>query len=181
MLARLADGDREAFHPVFLGLQPILRRFCLRHLRPEEAEDAAQEALLKVFAQAARYDRRRDALAWALTLTTFEIRTARRRHQRRREEALDPDTARSRPGVEATPEAAAITASQDAWLDHVLQSLSPVDAATLRAYANDVRPAEVAPATFRKRVERGLGRVRRLLGLDAPGTKPTRSDHRSDT
>jgi hypothetical protein len=47
-MERLADGDRAAFHPVFAVLWPLLRRFATRHLRPEEAEEAAQEALVKI-------------------------------------------------------------------------------------------------------------------------------------
>ena len=87
-LARLADGDRDAFHPVFVELRPILQRFARRHLHVEDAEDVAQEALVKVFAHAHRFDRERDALSWALGIAAFEIRTARKRRERRREEAL---------------------------------------------------------------------------------------------
>jgi RNA polymerase sigma-70 factor (ECF subfamily) len=167
MLARLKDGDRDAVHPVFDRLHPLLRRFCGRHLRPEEAEDAAQEALVKLFAQAARYDPSRDGVAWALTLAAFEVRTVRRRAQRRREDAIEPATRDGHPDPHPTPEAQAIASSQEAWLEDVLGSLSPADADTLRAYAQDERPAGVAAATFRKRVERGLLRVRRLLGLSS--------------
>ena len=66
LVARLADGDREAFHPVLVSLAPLLRRVAQRRLAAQDAEDAAQEALVKLFAQAARFDRSRDALAWAL-------------------------------------------------------------------------------------------------------------------
>ena len=62
-MARLADGDREAFPPVFAVLGPLLRRFAARELRGLDAEDVAQEALLKVFAHAAAFDRERDALS----------------------------------------------------------------------------------------------------------------------
>src|SRR5258705_8256855 len=89
LMIRLADGDRSAFHPVFTALWPIVRRFTGRHLPPAEAEDAAQETLLKLFRQASRYDPSRSVLAWALGVAGFEIMTARRRLLRRREE---PDT-----------------------------------------------------------------------------------------
>jgi len=167
-LARLADGDREAFHPVFLALHPILRRFAGRHLRAEEAEDAAQEALVKVFAQASRFDRERDGIAWALGIAAWEIRTVRRRRQRRREEGLEDSILQARADDAPSPEAAAIASSLDSLLDDALGSLPPHDEATLRAYALGERPPGVAPATFRKRVERGLHRLRRALGLEPP-------------
>ena len=103
-LARLADGDREAFHPVFLVLQPLVRRFAARHLAPDEAEDVAQEALVKVFAQAARYDPDRDGVAWAVEIASWEVRTWRRRRQRRREDVLDETALRARADPAPTPE-----------------------------------------------------------------------------
>src|SRR5213594_3974224 len=84
-MERLADGDRAAFHPVFAILWPLLRRFAARHLRPEEAEETAQEVLVKVFFRAAEFDPSRNALAWALGIAAFEIKTVRRRRLRRRE------------------------------------------------------------------------------------------------
>ena len=44
---------------------------------------------MKVFAQAARFDREKDAIAWALGIAAWEIRTLRQRRQRRREEGLE--------------------------------------------------------------------------------------------
>jgi RNA polymerase sigma-70 factor (ECF subfamily) len=173
LVARLADGDREAFHPVFLSLAPLLRRFARRRLAAEDAEDVAQEALVKVFAKAARFDRSRDALSWALGIAAWEIRTALRKRQRRREEALDGQTLESRTDHIPTPEDAAIARSLDAALDDALRTLPARDQETLRAYARDERTLGVPPATFRKRVERGLARLRRSFSPDR------RSDERS--
>ena len=170
LVARLADGDREAFHPVFLSLAPLLRRFVSRRLSAEEADDVAQEALVKVFARAACFDRRRDALAWALGIAAWEIRTVRRRRQRRRENALEGAGLDSRPDQAPTPEDEAIARSRDAWIDDALRLLSPRDQQALRDYARDEPTRGVAPATFRKRVERGLARLRRIVGA-APRTE----------
>jgi RNA polymerase sigma-70 factor (ECF subfamily) len=161
LVARLADGDREAFHPVFVSLAPLLRRVAQRRLAAQDAEDAAQEALVKLFAQAARFDRSRDALAWALGITAWEIRTALRKRQRRREEAFDGRALESRREPTPTPEDAAIARSLDAALDDALRALPPRDQEALRAYAREERTIGVAPATFRKRVERALARLRR--------------------
>ena len=160
-MERLADGDRAAFHPVFEALWPLLRRFAARHLRPEEAEEAAQDALVKVFFRAAEYDPSRNALAWALGIAAFEIKTIRRRRLRRREEP-PPEGAleRMRDGAR-TPEEEAMARDMETILHEALGALRPEDAETLRMYARGDRQA-VAAATFRKRVERALGRLRNV-------------------
>lgn len=161
-LTRLADGDREAFHPVFVALLPLLRGFAARSLPPAEADDVAQEALMKVFLHATELDRTRDALSWVLGIAAYQIKTARRRHERRRESAVEDAEVATRADAVANPEAQAIAGDLDAAIEAALHELSPADAATLRAYANGERPSDIPPATFRKRVERGLARLRNL-------------------
>jgi RNA polymerase sigma-70 factor (ECF subfamily) len=167
-LTRLAQGDREAFHPVFVSLLPLLRRFAARSLPAADAEDAAQEALVKVFLRAAEFDPGRDALSWILGIGAYEIKTVRRKKERRREDAFDPAHGdggtlagpAARASTPATPEEQTIARDLDAALDAALKDLGESDAATLRAFAAGERPDGVAPATFRKRVERGLARLR---------------------
>ena len=91
-MVRLADGDRSAFSTVYQALWPVLRAFVARQLPMPESEDAAQEALLKIFVRASDFDPERDALTWALAIAAFEVRTARKRGLRRREDlvALHP-------------------------------------------------------------------------------------------
>jgi RNA polymerase sigma factor (sigma-70 family) len=156
-LERLADGDREAFHAVFVRLWPLLRGFAARCLPWAEAEDAAQEALLRVFSRAAEFDRQRDALSWVLGIAAYEIRSARQRHRRRRE---SPDAVL---GVHAdrerSPEDRAVAGDLERALAAALLALRPADAGTLLAYARGERPDLPGP-TFRKRVERALVRLR---------------------
>jgi RNA polymerase sigma-70 factor (ECF subfamily) len=159
LMTRLADGDRSAFHPAFEILWPILRRFMDRHLSPPDAEDAAQEALVKIFRQVSRFDSKRSAVPWVMGVAGFEIRTARRRRQRRREA---PDGERSlltHPDPSQSPEEAAVLRDLEDAVREALGGLSPEDAETLRLYSQGRRPA-VAPGTFRKRVQRALARVR---------------------
>jgi RNA polymerase sigma-70 factor (ECF subfamily) len=162
-LERLADGDREAFHPVFVRLWPLLRGFAARCLPWGEAEDAAQEALTRVFARAAEFDRRREALPWVLGIAANEIRSARQRRRRRREQPADELTAR--PGAGRSPEEAAVAVDLERALGEALATLRPADAATLLAYARGERPDLPGP-TFRKRVERALGRLRAAWRLN---------------
>jgi RNA polymerase sigma factor (sigma-70 family) len=159
-MARLAEGDREAFHAVFVRLWPLLRGFLGRHLPFEDAEDAAQEALVKVFARASEYDPRRDALSWALGVAAYEVKTARRKRQRRREAAGDAsDLLAAAPASGPGPEEAAVAREMEEALDAAVRSLGEADAATLRHYADGRRP-HVPAATFRKRVQRALARLR---------------------
>jgi RNA polymerase sigma factor (sigma-70 family) len=161
-LERLADGDREAFPPVYLRLWPLLRGFAARCLQHEEAEDAAQEALLRVFSRAAEFDRRRDALSWVLAIAAYEIRSARKRRLRRRrreQPAADGNAAAAVADPRPSPEDEAAAAELERTLAVALQTLRPRDAETLLAYARGERPDLPGP-TFRKRVERALARLR---------------------
>ena len=159
LMERLADGDRAAFHPVFAVLWPLLRRFAARHLRPEEAEETAQETLVKIFLRAGEFDPSRSALAWALGIAAFEIRTVRRRRLRRREESSREGELEGIPGAGPTPEEEAMARDMERMLQEALGALRPEDAETLRLYARGHRPA-VAAATFRKRIERAMARLR---------------------
>jgi DNA-directed RNA polymerase specialized sigma24 family protein len=155
-MCRLAEGDREAFEPVFAALWPVLRSFAARALTvAAEAEDAAQSALVNIFARAAEFDARREALPWALGIAAYECRTLRKSRARRREElTVEPPEA-----VEArTPEDAAIERDLQAAAAAVLGGLSALDAETLLAAARGERDPS---ATFRKRLERALARFRK--------------------
>ena len=156
-LTALARGERGAFEPVFRRLWPLVRGFAARCLPAQEAEDAAQEALLRIFSRASEFDAGRDALSWALGIAAWQVRTHRTRARRRREETLStaPDPADTTP----SPEAAAMARSLEAALERALGDLPRSDAATLLAYARGERP-DLPGATFRKRVERALARLR---------------------
>ncbi len=156
LLKRLADGDRAAIEPAFAVLWPLLRRFSARALlSPADAEDAAQQALTKMLEQTADFDPARDGLAWVLTIAAFECRTIRRRMQRRREGSLEMAPGRV---VTETPEMLVVSRDLEAAVRDVLGTLSEEDVRTIMAAMADERP--VADATFRKRLQRALGRLR---------------------
>src|SRR6185436_12336798 len=158
LMTRLADGDRSALHPAFEALWPILRGVAARHLPPADAEDAAQEALLKIFRRAGSFDRVRSALAWAIGIAGWEVRSARRRRVRRREAPIAD--AGFRPDAAPDPEAAILLRDLEATLEAAIGALEPGDAETLGLYARGERPP-IAAATFRKRVSRALARLRK--------------------
>lgn len=166
LMARLANGERSAFEPVFRELWPVVLRFCgalLKH--PSDAQDAAQQAMIKIFTRASEYDATRPALPWALGIASWECRTLRKKLQRRKETILDVDGA-------AAP---AQTTNELEWHDleqaavHALGTLPDLDRESLRVAFWD-EGSSVPGATQRKRKERALTRLRdtfrRLYGLD---------------
>jgi RNA polymerase sigma-70 factor (ECF subfamily) len=156
LLKRLADGDRTAIEPAFAVLWELVRRFSARALpNSADAEDAAQQALTKVFEQAVDFDSSRDGIGWVLTIAAFECRTIRRRRQRRREDGLETAERRF---VTETPEVLVMNRDLEAAVREVLETLGEEDARTILAAMRDERP--VADATFRKRLQRALGRLR---------------------
>ena len=163
-LVRLADGERDAFEPVFRASWPLARGLAARLLGDgPEAEDVAQQSLLKVFERASEFDPGQgEALPWILGVVGWECRTARQRRQRRREQPL---LAASPGGLETrdvcdTPEERAIARDLENAVIEVLGVLRPVDRQTLvAAMGQGLRPA-VPAATFRKRMQRALTRLR---------------------
>jgi RNA polymerase sigma factor (sigma-70 family) len=156
-MCALADGDRSAFDAVFAALWPVLRRFAERALPdPAAAEDAAQSALVKLFARAADFDPARDALSWALGIAAYECRTARKKRARRREElgAAFPDHL----PVVQSPEDVVIDADLQAAAVAIVGHLRPIDSITLLAAARGERETS---SLFRKRLERALSRFRK--------------------
>lgn len=166
LMTRVANGEREACDPLFRELWPIMVRFCgalLKH--PADAQDAAQQAMLKIFTRAGDYDRTRAALPWALGIASWECRTLRKKRQRRREAVLEP----------SAPAANTVTESDFARQDleqaavEALGTLADRDREALHAAFWDEDTA-AGGATQRKRKERALTRLRdafrRLYGLD---------------
>lgn len=155
-LARVADGDRTALEPAFARLHPLVLGFCRRVLDGPTAEDAAQEALVNLFAHSGEYDAERDPVPWAMAFASNACRTARKRTIRRREQGEVPDL-RS----DADPDAPLIEAQLRAAVQATLATLSPLDAETLALAMGDRPPG----ATFRKRLERASARFRAAWSL----------------
>jgi RNA polymerase sigma-70 factor (ECF subfamily) len=157
-MAAAADGDRTAIDPLFHGLWPLVVRYATRFVGDAVlAEDIAQEALVGLFGQLARYDRDRDALTWALTHATWQCRTARRQRERRGEVCAEHGSPGAIDGASTMIERDLARAALGA-----LETLPPRDIEAIVAAITDddeLRRA-IAPATFRKRLERALARLR---------------------
>ncbi len=122
-MSRLADGDRSACDPTFELLWPVVRRFADRALAgAPEAEDAAQDVILKVFGRVAQYDASRSALPWVLSIAAYECKTYRQRQRRNKVvTGVDCDVAVG----SLDPEQAAITNDLETALRETVQSAEP--------------------------------------------------------
>jgi RNA polymerase sigma factor (sigma-70 family) len=164
-MTHLADGDRTAFHPVFILAWPVVRAFAQSLLRDvADAEDAAQQALLRSFERASQFDQTRDALAWLLGIAAYECRTLRRRQGRQREEPLS--AASDREAGVLSPEAMLVKEDLQRAAREVLASLPRNDVETIVAALAETpgRPAAITAAAFRKRLERARRRLRSAWG-----------------
>lgn len=155
----LAHGDRSAFTTVFEGLWPALSAFVRRaSLDHFDAEDAAQQALLKVFARISDFDVRRDGVSWAFGIAAFEVRTIRA-NARRRKDGTGLDGLEDVRAHGPSPEQRMLGDELErAWLE-TLGELSDADRETLLPSGGT---AAIIPATARKRRQRALQRLRGL-------------------
>ena len=156
-LARLADGDRAAFDGAFAVLWPIVLNVCMRLLGSKaDAEDAAQQALTKMFTDINEYDVDRSALSWTLGIAAWECRALRTKRARRRESG--GDDAATVASDAPSPEDEVMKAEFLEATSDVLGRLSASDQETLRAAFEGSLHA--TGATFRKRRERAVDRLR---------------------
>jgi RNA polymerase sigma-70 factor, ECF subfamily len=163
LMARLADGDRSAFTPVFRLLWPPTLRMCTSMLKNDaDAKDAAQQSMEKILARASSYDPTRSAMPWALAIAAWECRTLRQARRRRRE---TPEELVKEPMSAGAEEEMAQHDLGQAAL-YALGQLSDVDKETL--IATFWEESATGPA-FRKRRERAVHRLRdafrRIYGI----------------
>jgi RNA polymerase sigma-70 factor (ECF subfamily) len=168
-LLALRDGDRRAAEPVFAALWPVCVGLARAALGNEaDANDAAQQGLVKLFAGVSAFDASRSGLGWAIALVTWECRTIRRQRSRRRESGADD--------VVATTAAAgfdvdvALDRGEDvARVVGALVQLDARDQATLRACLDGDAAGD--PAS-RKRRQRAIERLKALVF----GAKPASAE-----
>jgi RNA polymerase sigma-70 factor (ECF subfamily) len=159
-MARLADGDRAAFDPLFRELHPRAVRLARLRLGETDALDAAQAALEKVFARAGEFTPGRPVLPWFYAIAANEVHGISRR--------VKTMNARTGDGAEAAqsasdPEQELATAELRAAVLAAVEALDPLSASAIAALLGDAAPA-VGNAAHRKRVSRAYARLRQLLG-----------------
>lgn len=98
LMARIATGDQEALHDLYIRYRPRLRRYLWRRLDCDAhaVEDALQEIWLAVWRSAPNYRPRGLVAAWIFQIAQRHLAHLRRDHSRRLEghlqlAALDSD------------------------------------------------------------------------------------------
>ena len=92
LMARLAAGDREALAPLMEKHYRRLYRIALAYLRqPDDALDVVQEAFVKAFQSAPKWDGSAEAGPW-LARITVNLSIDRWRRNRRRAQTFTPLT-----------------------------------------------------------------------------------------
>jgi RNA polymerase sigma-70 factor (ECF subfamily) len=90
LMARLAAGDREALTPLMERHHRRLYRIALAYLRrPDDAQDVVQEAFVKAFCAASRWDGAADPAPW-LSRIAVNVAIDRWRRNRRRADTFSP-------------------------------------------------------------------------------------------
>ena len=165
LMARLADGERDAFDPLFRALHPRAVRLARARLPGDDAaaSDAAQSTMLKVFERASDFRAGAPVLPWFYAIAANEVRAVRRR-ARPFASGASEDGALETLTADDDPEGRMVEDELRASLDAAISSLDPQGAEAIAAVlGRGARPA-LADATFRKRVSRVYARLRILLG-----------------
>jgi RNA polymerase sigma-70 factor, ECF subfamily len=127
LLVRAQERDAAAFEQLVVRHEQAMYRLALRVLdRPEDAEDALQEALVAAWRQLPGFRGDATFASWLYRIVTTRCLNLARSRARRPARNLDGDTANSLPSGMPTPEHVATAGSAREALNQALTDL-PVD------------------------------------------------------
>ena len=169
LAARAAAGDREALEALLAAIQPRVRRICGRMLlHPEDAEEAAQDALLLVATRIGSFGGRSRFTTWLHAVASNSARSTYRSLRRRAAERL-PD----RMPEAADPRTTSVIAGSRLDLLDALEVIGEdhpelVEPLVLRdvqelGYAEIATLLEVPLGTVKSRIHAARNAVRPLL------------------
>lgn len=160
---RLADGDREAFAPLFEALYPRALAVAHRRLDKSDAEDAAQRTMVAVFARAIEFMPGRPVLPWFYAIAANETHAVAR-SVRLAASREAPQREADELAADGDPESTLSLSEMRALLREALASLDPISADAIEAQLTDETSGPRSPL-LRKRVSRAYARLRsRLVG-----------------
>jgi RNA polymerase sigma-70 factor, ECF subfamily len=171
-LARIARGDQTAFAELYDRHARLVYSLALRILQDgADAEDIVQEVFAQVWAQAARYDASRGAVAaWMLTLTRSRAIDKLRAKRVRPEAAADASAAESVVDSAAAPDLELLSAEQVTRLQRALKELPDAQRIALElAYYEGLTHVEVASqlneplGTVKTRIRQAVMKLREAL------------------
>src|SRR5437773_9003120 len=120
LVARAVAGERAAFGLLVERYAAVARRVARAVLgNPEDADDAAQDAMLSALVKLGQYDARRPFGPWLLRIVANAATDRRRRRSVRRSEPLDPSLVGGGP----RPDAVAVQSELGERLRSALQEL----------------------------------------------------------
>lgn len=172
-LARVARGDQLAFAELYDRHARLIFSFALRILQERaDAEDVVQEVFAQVWAQAARYDASRGAVAaWMLMLTRSRAIDRLRARRARPETAAESETAENVADLSATQDLELLSAEQVGRLQRALKDLPEAQRTALElAYYEGLTHAEIAQrlaeplGTVKTRIRQAVIKLRESLG-----------------
>lgn len=162
-MARLADGERAAFDPLFAALYPRALGVARMRLAPSDAADAAQQALVRVFARANEFTPGRAVLPWFYAIIANEVHGLRRKQLRAAGRDADPEAAVSL-AADGDPETMLVREELRASVRAAMTQMDDASVEALRVVLGEAPHPDVAAPTFRKRVSRAYARLRVILG-----------------
>ncbi len=147
------DGSREAFGEIVTRYHPRLRSFLLRRTgNASDAEDAAQEALIRAWQRIHTYKRGRPLRPWLFTIAAREASQLRRREGQLLERARQAAPDRQRAATEAARRTQALRLTSDqgafgeAWrIAENLLSRDQLSVLWLR-YVEGLEPRQISSA-----------------------------------
>ena len=181
-LARARAGDEAAFTPLVETYQTAVYNLCYRMLGDaHEAEDAAQEAFLRAYAQLRRYDPTRSFKTWLFSIASHHC-IDRLRKRRVTWLSIDDDDLPPHPNLRepaAGPEETASRREQAKVIQGYLSKLSPEDRGVIvMRYWYDLSYEEIAETTgatvsaVKSRLHRARGTIAEMLAASAPRANP---------
>ncbi len=172
LAARAAAGDRAALEDLLAEVQPRVRRICGRMLLfPEDAEEAAQDALLLVATKIGSYEGRSRFTTWLHAVASNSARQTYRTLKRRAAERLTDELP-----VHADPRTTSVIAGSRLDLLDALEVLGAdrpelVEPLVLRDvqeldYNEIARLLDVPLGTVKSRIHAARTAVRPLLKIE---------------
>jgi RNA polymerase sigma-70 factor (ECF subfamily) len=179
LLAAVSRGEPDAIDTWFRAEHPLVYRLCAGFLADAtEAEDVAQDAMLKLIDQMPRYDARRSWNAWRNTIVLNLCRDRMRRLASRRcAESAEPLLAHSSPLP--SPEQAAHAGEAREILMACLAALSPREREAFVLHdlqggstADTAAALGVGQSSVRSLLTLARRRLRALIGERVPELAP---------
>jgi RNA polymerase sigma-70 factor (ECF subfamily) len=185
LLERARAGDRAAFGELIRPHVPSVRRFAFAFARQwSDADDLAQEALIKAYRAFAGFEGRSSLVTWLYSVTRsvcYDHYRSKLARARATEDPLDEHAEMAPASGEAGPERALETKDDAALLWRALKTLPTefrvplvlfeIEGLSYEAIAN----VEGVPVgTIRSRLSRGRQQLENLLAQPDPRTRPQR-------